>query len=395
MGNVARMTYTALAAALFLALSPCRCAWGAGGMARSGKIGDDFEKKNGKISLVDRKKGPKGSAASTNAVPQVADVMKDLADDAVFLKIGDDDKLTWGALREHAESLLKVKADTLLKSAGSDGDSTRLALYATGISRILQKYIRAGVMAYEARKSGIVVSNEVFDAELAQLREKSPKLNAFQYQFATNAVYQRAYVEKFLRPKIKVLDEDVAKLIKLRHEQNLAVPTTNRLFRATLEDVRRRLLKNELSFADAVEEYSECATCSSEGGDCGTWEEDEDELDPKLKEVCFSIQTNVLSDVVETPDAFHLVKIVGRYVPTAKAREEDGEVSSVDVRHIQIDKWTTDPEFTEETARKHIEYKLLSRALKARQLELIKTVPIESVIPLEKRGKKSGYKVFK
>ena len=221
-----------------------------------------------------------------------------------------------------------------------------------------------------------------FDEELKKLKAKTLALGEFEYRYMTNAVYQRAYAEKYLRKTIKISDVDVGNLIKERHEANLSVPATNAMLKAQIEGIRSKLAKNEMSFGEAAEEYSECPQCSADNGDCGTWEEDDSDIAPELLKVCFSLPTNVVSQVVESPDAFHVVKITSKYVPTKKAREEDGEVSSVDVRHVQIDKWTTDPEFTVETAREFLENRKLSHALRTKQRELINSTPIKSVIPL-------------
>lgn len=382
--DLTQKTLNATGMAVLILLSPL-CGLGAekrGMVGGRGSITNDFVKKDGKISLIERRRT--GSADSSHdQAASVADVMKGLSDDTVFVKIGDSDILTWGTLRTHADSLLKVKADSILGEAGSNERNLRLSLYGAGLAKILRSYIGAAVVAYDARKKGLVLSEKEFSDERSKLMSLVSNPSIFQNQYVTNSAYMRAYIDKYLRPTVKASEEDVAKLIDKRHRTNLSVPMTNRLFRATLEGVRAKIVNNEISFGDAVDEYSECVNCSSNGGDCGTWEEDEDSLDPALKSVCFSIPTNQVSEVIETPEAFHLVKITSRYVPTAKAREEDGEVSSVDVLHIQIDKWQVDPEFTKDSARKYLEDRMLKRALKRRQLELIETTPIESVIPLK------------
>ena len=206
----------------------------------------------------------------------------------------------------------------------------------------------------------------------------------------TNAVYQRAYIVKYLKPKISVPQEAVAALIKARHEANLTVPATNEMLRAQLADLRGRLVRNEISWGEAADKYSDCTDCSSEDGDCGTWEENEDAEDrpPVLLKAALTIPTNTISDIIGTDDAFHIIKVAGRYEPTAKSRAEDGEVASADVHHIQIDKWKVDPEFTEKTARAVLENRAIARALKARQLELLKDAKIECVLPLFTAGGK-------
>jgi hypothetical protein len=250
------------------------------------------------------------------------------------------------------------------------------------------------LVAQEARRSGITVDDAEFQTEAAKLTGEATR---FQCQYMTNAVYQRAYAEKCLRPGVSVSNETVAALIKARHEANLAVPATNELLRAQTVDLRERLVRNEVSWGEAAEESSDCADCSMNDGDCGTWEEDEDADDrpPALLKAAFTIPTNTVSEVIETADAFHLIKVTGRYEPTAKAREEDGEVATADVRHIQIDKWTADPEFTEETARKLLEDRMLAHALKRKQAELLKDAKIECAIPLyTPKGNHLQQKIF-
>ena len=115
-------------------------------------------------------------------------------------------------------------------------------------------------------------------------------------------------------------------------------------------------------------------------------------MDPALKAYCFSAPIGALSDVIDGAEAYHVVKVKSRYVPTKKAREEDGEVSSVEVKHLQIDKWLLDPEFTRETATKFITDNKIAFELSEVQEGLMKKAKIESVLPLydtRKRAPKS------
>ena len=344
---------------------------------------------SGNLSLLskDRPDAPKREPDTS-----AADVLKDLKDDTVFVQIGDEDQLSWKALHEQVDALFKTKIDLLLKAPGGQTDEVKLGLYRQGVSKLLQQYLKTAVVAREAKRRGIVISRKDIDSELGKIKAKARgrTLGAFQYQFLTNGLYQKAYVEKYLKPSIHAPDEAVRKLIAERHAVNLSVPGTNALFKAQMEDIRARLAKNEISFGDAADEYSECPQCSSDSGDCGTWEQDDSDIAPELLKVCFSLPTNTVSPVVETADAFHIVKIVSKYQPTKKAMEEEGEVPSVDVRHIQVDKWQLDPEFTPETARKFIEGRMLMKELKIKQFELLKTAPIKCVIPLQERKRTRG-----
>lgn len=323
---------------------------------------------------------------------EIAKKMGEFDDSLVFAKIGEEDQVTWGELHRDADKILSTSISKLSAALGNGEaiDEVRLSLYQQTISRLLQGFIRSAVVAQEAKKAGIVVTDEEIAEETKVQKDKlkSGSLSALQSKMLVNGLYQKAYIEKFIRPNIKVSGDAIAELIAKRHEMNLSVPATNALLRAQLEDIRGRLVRKEIDWSDAAEEYSECPDCSGDNGDCGTWEEDEEDRGESLLKVCFSIPTNTVSEVVETPSAFHLVKITDRYVPTLKAREEDGEVSTVEVRHIQIDKWELDPEFTEESAKAYLEGRLIARQLKKKQNELIGLSKIESVIPL-KSGKNS------
>ena len=370
------------------------------GSVSKGRLRDRFESDGGNgISLTKRKV----KAEDTNTSHEVSngegkaavDVFAGLEDKTVFVQIGEDDCLTWGAVHRYVDSQFRTKVSSLLRTAGTAADDIRLGLYKQGVARAVRSYIKAAVMARAAKMEGITVQPREFDEELKKLKAKTLALGEFEYRYMTNAVYQRAYAEKYLRKAIKISDEDVENLIKERHEANLSVPATNAMLKAQIEGIRLKLAKNEMSFGEAADEYSECPQCSADNGDCGTWEEDDSDIAPELLKVCFSLPTNVVSQVVEVPDAFHVVKITSKYVPTKKAREEDGEVSSVDVRHVQIDKWTTDPEFTVDTARDFLENRMLSRALRAKQNELINSTPIKSVIPLRDTKSKNRLRTMR
>lgn len=335
-------------------------------------------------------RGKEGLALTGDSQKQAAagqtvttkDLIKNLTDDSVFLKVGDD-VLTWGTITRQVDASIGTSLGKLFTGPQDEMNDVRMKSYATGVSKLARRYLMASLVAQEARRQGIVIGGKEFQEEEAKLR-KLKDGGSFQYQFMTNAVYQRAYVVKYLKPSISISSNDVASLIKSRHEANLAVPATNELLRAQLADLRERLVRNEISWGEAADEYSDCTDCSSEDGDCGTWEENEDSEDrpPELLKAAFSIPTNTVSGVIATDNAFHLIKVTERYEPTAKAREEDGEVASVDVRHIQIDKWQVDPEFTQETARAFLENRALGRVLKSKQAELLKGAKVECVIPL-------------
>lgn len=333
----------------------------------------------------------KESGKVTEKKQKPYDIVKDLPDDAVLLKVGDDDVLKWGEMRDYVDAMVGMKLTTLFGAAAKEADEMseiRIGLYGASLTKLLKGYVMTSLVAHEARKENLQISEKEIAVDLDSFRKRTRKLFTFQYQWATNLVYQRAYIDKHIRPNISVTDDEIKTLIKWRHDSNLSVPKTNALYRAQIENLRKQIADGTLEFAEAAEKYSDCTECCSNNGDCGPWEEDLDDLDPALKAYCFSAPTNVLSGVIEGNEAFHVVKVVSRYVPTKKAREEDGEVSSVEVKHLQIDKWLLDPEFTKETAIEFISRKKVAFELSKVQDELLKSAKIESVLPLYDTRKK-------
>ena len=337
-----------------------------------------------------------GKSASVKR-PKPYDIVKGLPDDAQFLKVDDDDVLKWGDVRSYVDAIVGIKLTGLFGAAAKDTtqmSEIQIGLYGASLTKLLRGYLMTSLVAHEAKKEGLKLSEKDLAADLATFRKRTKKLFTFQYQLATNLVYQRAYIDKHIKPKVAATEDEIALLIKWRHDSNLSVPLTNAIFRAKIEDLRKRIADGSLEFSDAADEYSECTDCCSNNGDCGPWEEDLDDLDPALKAYCFSAPTNVLSDVIEGKEAYHVVKVKSRYVPTQKARDEDGEVSSVEVKHLQIDKWLLDPEFTRDVAIKFITDKKIAFELSILQEELMKKAKIESVLPLYDT-RKNGPRTFK
>lgn len=345
---------------------------------------------SGNISLLGKDRPDR---KLTNVVTETS-ILSKLKDDDVFIDYGNGERITWGALHEHLDKGFKDKISNLLTQPDASGE-LGVRMYQQAISKVLQLYTKTQVVASEARKLGFEVKAEDFQTELERIRKAKPELaqDVFQLSFISNALLQRAYVREVIGPKIKIPDEAINKLIAKRHQENLSVPLTNALFRTQAESVRARIQNKEISFAEAAESYSECTQCSSDNGDCGTWYADDTEIDPILVKATFALSTNVLSQVIETPAAYHIVRLESRYDPDKKA--DSDEVASAEVRHIQIDKWQVEDEYTPETARLELEKRVKGRILKRCQYELIGKAEIKCVVPLKTESSRGQTRIFK
>lgn len=96
--------------------------------------------------------------------------------------------------------------------------------------------------------------------------------------------------------------------------QIVIVPPVNQELReytrASLEDIRQRVLKGQLKFCDAVLAYSEDPGSKS---NCGQYENvRRGTFVPEFDAVCFSMKEGETSEVFETPYGFHFVQLIKR-----------------------------------------------------------------------------------
>jgi peptidyl-prolyl cis-trans isomerase SurA len=77
-----------------------------------------------------------------------------------------------------------------------------------------------------------------------------------------------------------------------------------------LQNIKRRILSNEISFSVAAEFYSDDPGSKSNGGNFG-WVNRGDFV-PEFDAIAYSIPLNTISDIFESPFGFHILKIEKR-----------------------------------------------------------------------------------
>jgi peptidyl-prolyl cis-trans isomerase C len=93
--------------------------------------------------------------------------------------------------------------------------------------------------------------------------------------------------------------------------------------RATLLDLRQRIINGQIDFAEAAKRYSQCES-AAHGGDIGyfprKWAVDE-----KIARAAFALRVGEVSDVVQSDYGFHLIKVTDRKVgqPSEYTRVRD------------------------------------------------------------------------
>lgn len=341
-----------------------------------------------KVSVVGPAKGPKEKPTG--------EIIAGLKDDDILLDIGGEFRLKWGLLRKHVEILCK-DIDRPDMQAEGNAAAKKIA-FESMCRKLLKDYAEHGVFALEARHLGLTVDEEEFRTyrqkareayarkgeigkELIQLMESG---ESFYEHNLTNALYWKAYKVKEIEPKIELPDEDVHRFIAMRHEMNLRILATNDLKRTLIKDVFAKV-RAGMDFGEAAERWSDDDSADTKGV---MMDEDgesvlkftRDDLDEKLAAWCWRIKEGEMSDVIETPYAWHVVKLLKRNPAT------DDEEETVEFAQIKLEKEFIEPEFSEQEAREKARALILRAAMKSKFAELLKRTKIDSKIPLGDKG---------
>ena len=324
------------------------------------------------------------------------DIISGLKDDDILIDIGGMYRLKWGLLRRHVEVLCKDIDRPDMQASGNE--AAKNIAFQTICRKLLKDYIEHGVFAFEARQLGLKVDEEEFckyrqiareayarkgdvGSELIRLMESG---ESFYEHNLTNALYWKAYRQKEIEPKIELPDEDVRRFIDMRHKKNLAVLATNNVKKVLVMDVLDKV-RGGMDFGEAAEKWSEDDSAGTmgimmdDGGDA-VMKFAKDDLNEKIADWCWRMEAGALSDVIETPYAWHIVKLLKRNPPA------DGEEETVEFAQIKLEKEFIEPELGEQEAREKARALILRAAMKSKFAELLKRTKIDSKIPLGDKG---------
>ena len=105
----------------------------------------------------------------------------------------------------------------------------------------------------------------------------------------------------FINSKVKISELVMAPKINYNQKNN----TKNKL-----QNIKRRILSNEISFSVAAEFYSDDPGSKTNGGNFG-WV-DRGDFVPEFDAIAYTIPLNTISNVFESPFGFHILKIEKR-----------------------------------------------------------------------------------
>ncbi len=320
------------------------------------------------------------------------DILASLKDDDVLVDVAGD-KLKWGLLRKHVTALCSGIDRPDMMAAGNA--AVKEIAFQTRCRKLLKEYVEYAVFAAEAKRLGIVVDPKEFEAYRAKAHEAYGRMGtvgeeliklidsgeSFYEHNLTNALYWKAYRTEVFEKEIKIDNDKVQEFVNFRHARNLATLETNAFKRVLIGDIQKKLKKG-MDIGEAARKWSDCDSAETNGilmDDHGevNLKFTKDELPAEVAEACGSLKEGEISGVVETPEAWHVVKLLKRNPP--KGDEEE----TVELAQVKLEKELIVPEFSPEEALDRLRKTVLREMTRMKFLELFNKTKIDCKIPLQ------------
>lgn len=385
-------------ATLALAILVVNSCWGADiKLPPKGKISSDG------LSLASkREKSPK--------VESALDFLSKLKDEDVFISVEGGDSLTWRSIWAWIEeSVKRVEARADMREEGTQ--AMRNMVLEKELTKNLRSFLHYALLAKEAKKLGLSADPE----KIKEVRErwldtyrKSGELGAAKLRAAsepdsffehavTNSVLWQTYADKIVLPGLKISDEEIAARNDLQRKRIADAVATNAAKRVLayeiLSKVKYAAPAERIGFAEAAAKWTE-----DYNGDTGGVFADDDnqprditsgEVIKQVEAAYRKLQPGEISDVVETPYSWHIVRLINRNF------NDEGEEESVHLAHIMLEKVPLPPVLTVEQIRHKLTNRKMRIAMEERYVELLKGEKINCIIPLFEKEDRVSKRVLK
>lgn len=336
------------------------------------------------VSIAGKKAPGKKKEKSTEQM------LKELGDDEVLVKVDGHDALKWGLLRRHVEALCVGIEQAEMQMEGNA--ALRSIVFQSRVRKLLKEYIEFALVAAEARREGLKIPPETFAEYRAKARAEWGKRGetgkavlklidggeSFYEHNLTNALYCQAYQKQVLLPMTETNEEEIRQMMGIVHSNNTAVVATNLYKKALAADILGKL-RDGMDFGDAAEQWSDSESSATRGVMMDGLDEHparfaEGELPKAVEDALAKLKEGETSGIVETPDAWRIVRLL-------KRNEQDGE-ASVEIAQILLEKAMLQPELSPAQARERIKEIKMKAVTKMKFHELLQKAKIECKIPL-------------
>lgn len=240
-----------------------------------------------------------------------------------------------------------------------------------GDKKIMMSDLKRMISYYDAEKQKILEQQPQFKATILQrivqgmVLSKIAKDNGFdkrpeikeQIELMTNDLLASQYLLKEVVGKINVTDDDINLYYKA-HQEEFRTPEMVRArhilikvdksasnddkakARSKAEDILKRIKAGE-DFAKLASEFSEDPGSKNKGGDLGFFPKGR--MVPDFEKVAFSLKPGEVSDIVETPFGFHIIKVEEKkesiQEPLEKVKDKVKEKVFADFRKAKVDEF--------------------------------------------------------
>ena len=155
-----------------------------------------------------------------------------------------------------------------------------------------QKLEQAGLSKQELQDAILerMLMNEVIEAEV-------------HIQEPTEEAIQNFYEER--KDQMAQPEQVEASHILLKTETGMSAEEKAKV-KARLEDIRKQITSNKITFEDAAQKYSDDGS-KVQGGELGSF--GRGEMVPPFEGAAFSLEEGKISDIVETQFGYHIIKV--------------------------------------------------------------------------------------
>ncbi|MFN3481104.1 MAG: peptidylprolyl isomerase, partial [Thermodesulfovibrionales bacterium] len=267
--------------------------------------------------------------------------------------------------------LLTVFSIVMLLSSVLAHAEEDVLLAKIGDKKIMMSDLKRMISYYDPEKQKILEQQPQFKATILQrivqgmVLSKIAKDNGFdkrpdikeQIELMTNDLLASQYLLKEVVGKINVTEEDISlyykahleefrtpEMVRARHilvkVEKSAQEDDKKKAKDKIEDILKKLKAGE-DFAKLASEFSDDPGSKNKGGDLGFFPKGR--MVPDFEKVAFSLKPNEVSDIVETPFGYHIIKIEEKkesvQEPLEKVKDKVREKVFADLRKARVDEF--------------------------------------------------------
>ena len=200
-------------------------------------------------------------------------------------------------------------------------------------AEVLDTLITNKIVELEAEKEGVTVSDETIQAEYDELVESYGGADVIQSVFDSYGLTEESVKDNIrmyqltkavVATSIELSDEEVEQYFednKDLYGQEEQVVASHILLEdeETAKEVLAKIEAGE-DFEELANSYSTDEATSANGGDLGYISRGQ--MDESFEEAAFSLEKGAVSDVVQTSEGYHIIKVTDK-VPAEEAKLED------------------------------------------------------------------------